>query len=136
MKVIKREKVCVTSKQAKIDGERPWSFRHIPQFTGCSAEGPGLLSSGIVWMDVDKMTTRQASKSQKLSSRVGNSPMSSTTSSSKQFREHSIDCVSSPASSSARSKPQLYYSESVSAETERPKENVTLTVRFRPLRWN
>ncbi|MCE5165741.1 Kinesin-like protein KIN-7K, chloroplastic [Datura stramonium] len=79
------------------------------------------------------MATRQASKSQKLSSRVANSPTSSTTSSSKQFPEHSIDGVSSPASSSARSKPQFYYSESVSAETERPKENVTVTVRFRPL---
>ncbi|XP_059301750.1 kinesin-like protein KIN-7K, chloroplastic isoform X3 [Lycium ferocissimum] len=81
------------------------------------------------------MATRQASKSQKLSSRVANSPTSSTASSSKQFPEHSIDGVSSPASSSVRSKPQqLYYSESVSAaETERPKENVTVTVRFRPL---
>ncbi|KAF3641918.1 hypothetical protein FXO37_22747 [Capsicum annuum] len=84
----------------------------------------------------DKMATKQGSKSQKLSSRVGNSPTSSTTSSSKQFPEHSIDDVTSPASSSARSKRQFYYSESVSAETERPKENVTVTVRFRPLRWN
>lgn len=80
-----------------------------------------------------KMATKQASKFQKLSSRVANSPTSSTTSSSKQFPEHSIDGVSSPASSSARSKPQFHYSESVSVETERPKENVTVTVRFRPL---
>lgn len=79
------------------------------------------------------MATKQASKFQKLSSRVANSPTSSTTSSSKQFPEHSIEGVSSPASSSARSKPQFYYSDSVSAETERPKENVTVTVRFRPL---
>ncbi|KAK6793811.1 hypothetical protein RDI58_007264 [Solanum bulbocastanum] len=80
------------------------------------------------------MATKQASKFQKLSSRIANSPTSSTTSSSKQFPEHSIDDgVSSPASSSARSKPQFYYSESVSVETERPKENVTVTVRFRPL---
>ncbi|XP_009764093.1 kinesin-like protein KIN-7K, chloroplastic isoform X2 [Nicotiana tabacum] len=79
------------------------------------------------------MATRQA-KSQKLSSRVANSPASSTTSSSKQFPENSIDGVSSPASSSARSKPQYYCSESASAETtERSKENVTVTVRFRPL---
>ncbi|PHT52661.1 hypothetical protein CQW23_07123 [Capsicum baccatum] len=84
-------------------------------------------------MITDKMATKRGSKSQKLSSRVGNSPTSSTTSSSKQFPEHSIDDVTSPASSSARSKLQFYYSESVSAETERPKENVTVTVRFRPL---
>ncbi|CAN4096846.1 unnamed protein product [Withania somnifera] len=79
------------------------------------------------------MASKQVMKSQKLSSRVANSPTSSTTSSSKQFPQHSVDGVSSPASSSARSKRQFYYSESVLAEMERPKENVTVTVRFRPL---
>ncbi|XP_047960208.1 kinesin-like protein KIN-7K, chloroplastic [Salvia hispanica] len=61
-----------------------------------------------------------------------NSSASSTTSSSRQFPEPSIDCLSSPASSSARSKPQYTYSESV-LDVERSKENVTVTVRFRPL---
>lgn len=63
-----------------------------------------------------------------------NSSASSTTSSSRQFPEPSIDCLSSPASSSARSKPQYTYSESV-LDVERSKENVTVTVRFRPLRY-
>ncbi|XP_031102750.1 kinesin-like protein KIN-7K, chloroplastic [Ipomoea triloba] len=79
------------------------------------------------------MTTRQGTKSQKSSSRVANSPTSSTTSSSKQFPENSIDGVSSPASSSARSKPQYYYTENLPLSAERSKENVTVTVRFRPL---
>ncbi|XP_019186807.1 PREDICTED: kinesin-like protein KIN-7K, chloroplastic isoform X2 [Ipomoea nil] len=79
------------------------------------------------------MTTRQGTKSQKSSSRVANSPTSSTTSSSKQFPENFIDGVSSPASSSARSKPQYYYTENLPLNAERSKENVTVTVRFRPL---
>lgn len=83
-----------------------------------------------------KMTTRQGTKSQKSSSRVANSPTSSTTSSSKQFPENSIDGVSSPASSSARSKPQYYYTENLPLNAERSKENVTVTVRFRPLRYS
>ncbi|KAK2990674.1 hypothetical protein RJ640_029349 [Escallonia rubra] len=63
-----------------------------------------------------------------------NSPASSTTSSSKHFPEASADGMSSPASSSARSKPQYFYSESVPVDgSERSKENVTVTVRFRPL---
>ncbi|CAI0406570.1 unnamed protein product [Linum tenue] len=70
------------------------------------------------------MASRSGSKSKKLgsagSSKAANSPSSSTTSSSKHFPETSIDGQSSPASSSARSKPQS-------------KENVTVTVRFRPL---
>ncbi|KAH8504915.1 hypothetical protein H0E87_012233 [Populus deltoides] len=44
-----------------------------------------------------------------------------------------MDGQSSPVSSSARSKPQYFYSESVNLDTERSKENVTVTVRFRPL---
>ncbi|KAK2647316.1 hypothetical protein Ddye_014805 [Dipteronia dyeriana] len=77
------------------------------------------------------MSSKHESKSKRLissSSKVANSPSSSTTSSSKQFLETSIDGQSSPASSSARSKPQCYYTENISS-----KENVTVTVRFRPL---
>ncbi|KAA8516966.1 hypothetical protein F0562_017216 [Nyssa sinensis] len=77
------------------------------------------------------MASRQGSKSKKSSSKAVNSPSTSTTSSSKQFQETSIDGLSSPASSSARGKPQYFYSESLDAE--RSKENVTVTVRFRPL---
>ncbi|CAK7342265.1 unnamed protein product [Dovyalis caffra] len=85
------------------------------------------------------MATKQGSKSRRLGlinnskKATANSPSSSTTSSSKQFLETSIDGQSSPASSSARSKPQYCYSESVNLDTERSKENVTVTVRFRPL---
>ncbi|KAI3696879.1 hypothetical protein L6452_29472 [Arctium lappa] len=68
----------------------------------------------------------------KSTSRYANSPSSSTTSSSKQFPEASVDNLSSPASS-ARSKPQYFYSESLPLGFERSKENVTVTVRFRPL---
>ncbi|KAK1557769.1 hypothetical protein Q3G72_031575 [Acer saccharum] len=77
------------------------------------------------------MSSKHESKSKRLissSSKVANSPSSSTTSSTKQFLETSIDGQSSPASSSARSKPQYYYAENISS-----KENVTVTVRFRPL---
>lgn len=38
-------------------------------------------------------------------------------------------------SSSARSQSQLSYSESVPSNSDRLKENVTVTVRFRPLRF-
>ncbi|KAK7285449.1 hypothetical protein RJT34_20222 [Clitoria ternatea] len=64
-----------------------------------------------------------------------NSPSSSTTSSSKQFQETSVDGQSSPASSSARSKPQPFCPEAATAplDAQRAKENVTVTVRFRPL---
>ncbi|KAL0452935.1 UNVERIFIED_CONTAM: Kinesin-like protein KIN-7K, chloroplastic [Sesamum latifolium] len=84
------------------------------------------------------MASRQGLKSSKPSPKAvaavsTNSPTSSTTSSSRQFLEPSIDGLSSPASSSARSKPQYSYSESVSLDVERSKENVTVTVRFRPL---
>ncbi|KAL9373824.1 hypothetical protein Peur_033444 [Populus x canadensis] len=85
------------------------------------------------------MATTQGSKSRRSniinnSKKVAaNSPSTSTTSSSKQFLETSIDGQSSPASSSALSKPQYFYSESANLDTERSKENVTVTVRFRPL---
>lgn len=62
-----------------------------------------------------------------------NSPSSSTTSSSKQFHETSNDAPSSPASSSVRSKPQQFYPETVPMDSKKTKENVTVTVRFRPL---
>ncbi|KAK3019123.1 hypothetical protein RJ639_004115 [Escallonia herrerae] len=66
--------------------------------------------------------------------RPANSPASSTTSSSKHVPDASVNGMSSPASSSARSKPQYFYSESVPVDGgERSKENVTVTVRFRPL---
>lgn len=78
------------------------------------------------------MSARRGSKSKRLldssNLKAANSPSSSTTSSSKRFLETSIDGQSSPASSSARSKPQYYYTENPSS-----KENVTVTVRFRPL---
>ncbi|KAA8518315.1 hypothetical protein F0562_015802 [Nyssa sinensis] len=76
------------------------------------------------------MASRHGSKSKKSSSKAVNSPSSTTSSSSKQFQETSVDGLSSPASS-ARSKPQYFYSESL--DTKRSKENVTVTVRFRPL---
>ncbi|XP_056158760.1 kinesin-like protein KIN-7K, chloroplastic isoform X1 [Syzygium oleosum] len=82
------------------------------------------------------MASRRVSKSNRLSlssSRAANSPVSSTTSSSKQNLETSADGQSSPASSSARSKPQYFYTESFPVDSERSKENVTVTVRFRPL---
>ncbi|KAL4560723.1 hypothetical protein LXL04_032877 [Taraxacum kok-saghyz] len=68
----------------------------------------------------------------KSTSKYANSPSSSTTSSSKHFPEASVDNLSSPASS-ARSKPHYFYSESLPLGSERSKENVTVTVRFRPL---
>lgn len=83
------------------------------------------------------MASKQGSKSKRLGlikSKAANSPSTSTTSSSKQFLETSIDGLSSPASSSARSKPRYFYSESVPLDAERAKENVTVTVRFRPLK--
>ncbi|XP_068472847.1 kinesin-like protein KIN-7K, chloroplastic isoform X2 [Phaseolus vulgaris] len=69
-------------------------------------------------------------------SKAANSPSSSTTSSSKQFLETSVDGLSSPASSSARSKQRHFNPETAAApplEAQRVKENVTVTVRFRPL---
>lgn len=83
------------------------------------------------------MASKQKAKPKKLgsiSSKAANSASSSTTSSSKQYLDTSIDGQSSPASSSARSKPQYFHSETLPLETDRSKENVTVTVRFRPLR--
>ncbi|KAG4183750.1 hypothetical protein ERO13_A09G129000v2 [Gossypium hirsutum] len=82
------------------------------------------------------MSSRRESKPKKSglsNSKAVNSPSSSTTSSSKQFPEISIDGQSSPASSSARSKLQYIYSANLHADADRSKENVTVTVRFRPL---
>ncbi|XP_057450431.1 kinesin-like protein KIN-7K, chloroplastic isoform X2 [Lotus japonicus] len=87
------------------------------------------------------MASKQGPKSRRCGSTSGgggvrgaaaNSHSSSTTSSSKQFQDVSGgDGQSSPASSSARSKPpqQHFYPEA----EQRTKENVTVTVRFRPL---
>ncbi|XP_047319143.1 kinesin-like protein KIN-7K, chloroplastic isoform X2 [Impatiens glandulifera] len=72
------------------------------------------------------MASRQGAKSKRWTSKTAmNSHSSSTTSSSKQNPE---DGQSSPAVSSVRSKPQHFHSDG-----ERSKENVTVTVRFRPL---
>ncbi|XP_043691550.1 kinesin-like protein KIN-7K, chloroplastic [Telopea speciosissima] len=82
------------------------------------------------------MASRQGFKSKKSISKLHkavNSPSSSTTSSSKQLPETSFEAQNSPASSSARSKPQYFYSETVPLDEERSIENVTVTVRFRPL---
>ncbi|KVH90627.1 Kinesin, motor domain-containing protein [Cynara cardunculus var. scolymus] len=79
------------------------------------------------------MASRQGgTKSRKSSSKYANSLSSSTTSSSKHVPDVSVDNLSSPASS-ARSKPQYVYSESLPVNSDRSKENVTVTVRFRPL---
>ncbi|CAI9761129.1 unnamed protein product [Fraxinus pennsylvanica] len=82
------------------------------------------------------MATRHGSKSKRPSPRAAasnNSPSSSNTSSSRQILEPSVDGLSSPASSSTKSKVQYFYLESLSLDAERSKENVTVTVRFRPL---
>ncbi|XP_027924327.1 kinesin-like protein KIN-7K, chloroplastic isoform X1 [Vigna unguiculata] len=86
------------------------------------------------------MASKQGVKSRRfgLSGLKGaNSPSSSTTSSSKQVLETSVDGQSSPASTSARSKQRHFNSETAAAtpplEAQRMKENVTVTVRFRPL---
>ncbi|CAI9289780.1 unnamed protein product [Lactuca saligna] len=79
------------------------------------------------------MASRQGGiKPRKSTSKYANSPSSSTTSSTKQFHDALGDNLSSPASS-ARSKLQYGYSESLPLSSERSKENVTVTVRFRPL---
>ncbi|XP_047163207.1 kinesin-like protein KIN-7K, chloroplastic [Vigna umbellata] len=86
------------------------------------------------------MASKQGVKSRRfgLSGLKGaNSPSSSTTSSSKQVLDTSVDGQSSPASSSARSKQRHFTPETAAAtpplEAQRVKENVTVTVRFRPL---
>jgi len=102
---------------------------------------PCLLCLSVkVWGGV-AMASKQGVKSRRfgLSGLKGaNSPSSSTTSSSKQVLETSVDGQSSPASTSARSKQRHFNSETAAAtpplEAQRMKENVTVTVRFRPLK--
>ncbi|CAN8259665.1 unnamed protein product [Cochlearia groenlandica] len=82
------------------------------------------------------MASRQGSKMRKAGSsnlKGADSTASSTTSSSKLYQETSIDDHSSPASSSAQSKQQFFSPDSLSQTAQRSKENVTVTVRFRPL---
>ncbi|PIA53164.1 hypothetical protein AQUCO_00900041v1 [Aquilegia coerulea] len=81
------------------------------------------------------MASKQGSKNRKSSSNnhnSTNSPSSSATLSSKRLQESSHEDQSSTLSS-AQNKPQYFYSESTPAGNERSKENVTVTVRFRPL---
>ncbi|XP_024012242.1 kinesin-like protein KIN-7L, chloroplastic [Eutrema salsugineum] len=82
------------------------------------------------------MASRQVSNSRKSEFsklKAADSPASSTTSSSKPYPETSVDSHSSPTSSSARNKPLLHYTGSVPHTAVQSKENVTVTVRFRPL---
>ncbi|CAE6088608.1 unnamed protein product [Arabidopsis arenosa] len=82
------------------------------------------------------MGSKQVSKSRNAGlSKFKNaeSPVSSTTSSSKLYPETSVDSHSPPTSSSARSKPHLQYTGKVPPKPLQSKENVTVTVRFRPL---
>ncbi|XP_010486886.1 PREDICTED: kinesin-like protein KIN-7K, chloroplastic isoform X2 [Camelina sativa] len=82
------------------------------------------------------MASRQGPKSRKGGSsnlKGADSTASSTTSSSKLYQETSIDGHSSPASSSAQSKQQFFSPDSLPQSAQRSKENVTVTVRFRPL---
>ncbi|CAL9220490.1 unnamed protein product [Arabidopsis halleri] len=79
------------------------------------------------------MASRQGSKSRKAGLKGADSTASSTTSSSKLYQETSIDGHSSPASSSAQSKHQFFSPDSLPPSAQRSKENVTVTVRFRPL---
>ncbi|CAD5167769.1 unnamed protein product [Musa acuminata subsp. malaccensis] len=72
-------------------------------------------------------------RSAQVPSKPTNSPSSSTTSSSRQLPEASVDGQSSPASSSVRDKPQYFCTGSEAFDAEGSKENVTVTVRFRPL---
>ncbi|XP_022558286.1 kinesin-like protein KIN-7K, chloroplastic [Brassica napus] len=83
------------------------------------------------------MASRQGSKSRKAGSsnfKGADSTASSTTSSSKLYQETSIDDGHSfPASSSAQSKQHFFSSDSFPQSAQPSKENVTVTVRFRPL---
>ncbi|CAH8359926.1 unnamed protein product [Eruca vesicaria subsp. sativa] len=83
------------------------------------------------------MSSKQGSKSRKTgfsNFKGADSNASSTTSSSKLYQETSIDDGhSSPASSSAQSKRHFFSPDSVPQSSQRSKENVTVTVRFRPL---
>ncbi|CAA7026841.1 unnamed protein product [Microthlaspi erraticum] len=82
------------------------------------------------------MAPRKVPKSRKAGSsklKAADSPESSATSSSKLYPETSVDSHSSPTSSSARSKPPLHSTGRVPHHASQSKENVTVTVRFRPL---
>ncbi|KAL2923997.1 Kinesin-like protein KIN-7K chloroplastic [Bienertia sinuspersici] len=72
------------------------------------------------------MASKQGSKSKK---------SANSASSSKQVPETSVDRQTSPASWSGKSKShqQYVYSESATVDADKLKENVTVTVRFRPL---
>ncbi|CAN6847004.1 unnamed protein product, partial [Brassica oleracea] len=74
--------------------------------------------------------SRKAGSSSKLKA-ANSSPASSTASSPILYQETSVDSHSSPTSSSVRSKPQ--YTGRVPQTASQSKENVTVTVRFRPL---
>ncbi|XP_074591453.1 kinesin-like protein KIN-7D, chloroplastic [Curcuma longa] len=82
------------------------------------------------------MAVRYDSRQRRLapsSYKPATSPTSSTTSSSRQVPEASADGQSSPASSTVRGKPQYLFPDSEALDAEGSKENVTVTVRFRPL---
>ncbi|XP_038976670.1 kinesin-like protein KIN-7D, chloroplastic isoform X1 [Phoenix dactylifera] len=82
------------------------------------------------------MASRPASRQRKAApavSKATNSLSSSTTSSSRQVPEASLDGLSSPVSSSALSKPLYLYEDGLGFDAGGSKENVTVTVRFRPL---
>ncbi|CAN7120958.1 unnamed protein product [Brassica rapa subsp. narinosa] len=74
--------------------------------------------------------SRKAGSSSKLKA-ANSSPASSTASSPILYQETSVDSHSSPTSSSVRSKAQ--YTGRVPQTASQSKENVTVTVRFRPL---
>ncbi|XP_020090735.1 kinesin-like protein KIN-7D, chloroplastic isoform X1 [Ananas comosus] len=83
------------------------------------------------------MASRSGSRTKKASpgaAKPANSPASSTTSSSRPVPEASLDEQSSPLSSAAaRSRTHEFYAENAALDVEGFKENVTVTVRFRPL---
>ncbi|KAF1870075.1 hypothetical protein Lal_00017655 [Lupinus albus] len=87
------------------------------------------------------MASKEGMKSKRFgfnSFKNANSPSSKTTTSSSlssnQFPETCANDQSSPASSSVGSKPQrLLFPKTVPLDAQRAKENVTVTVRFRPL---
>ncbi|XP_072978173.1 kinesin-like protein KIN-7D, chloroplastic [Typha angustifolia] len=80
------------------------------------------------------MASRSIPRQKKASpAKATNSPASSTTSSSWQVPEASIDGQNSPMSSVARSRAQDLFADGAALDMEGSKENVTVTVRFRPL---
>lgn len=100
----------------------------------------GDISGGFGGEDQSElaMASRSASRQRKAAPAISmatNPPSSSTTSLSGQVPEASMDGQSSPASSSARSKSQYFDEDGLTFDAEGSKENVTVTVRFRPLRF-